>query len=311
MHHFASPAQCHLWGRCLFRIFFPPIKNWQPKYSAQEANILLEKKCKSPVNHKERQTISFFSSKSRGNSPLLLYSPVLPTPVLGTPARPEKQAGEEGQQQMPLLLHTQLSPAKGIAQHQHSGSPTLWYKDVYCNEAQTKLLVNKLSLEDYTLYFFHVCHTNDQKKKDEKKQLKRQYEKPMWPFDSNSVTNSSRLRIFKSWTDHLHLKFGNLINPIQEGSREGPFGLWTGRPSHQPCHLHKPITAALTAQARQFPFPADTRVVSVCSNRAERRRCLTATHWQEEKVAKIFTVKTQRHNEKIKAFIFHLNHPSR
>jgi len=47
-------------------------------------------------------------------------------------------------------------------QHQHSGPPSP-HKDVYQNREQRNISVKELSLEDYTLYFFHVYYTGDQK----------------------------------------------------------------------------------------------------------------------------------------------------
>ena len=67
--HFQHHATC---GADAFLVFFSTLKNWQPKHSAQETNTLLEKNYTRPVNRnksKERQAISFFSSKSQGTSP--------------------------------------------------------------------------------------------------------------------------------------------------------------------------------------------------------------------------------------------------
>lgn len=76
------------------------LRNWQPKHSAQETNILLEKNYKCPVNRnksKERQAISFFSSKSQGTSPWYCTIQCCPLPIVGIEAGQEKQAGEEAQ----------------------------------------------------------------------------------------------------------------------------------------------------------------------------------------------------------------------
>lgn len=99
----------------------------------------------------------------------------------------------------------QLSPAKGELCNP-SSSPALWYKDMYWNKKQRKGLVNKLSLEDLNPLLL-PCYTDDQKKA---MKLKGTMKKKKLSFAlANSVTKSNYLHIFKSWTDHIHLKTGN------------------------------------------------------------------------------------------------------
>lgn len=102
----------------------------------------------------------------------------------------------------------QLSPAKGELCNP-SGSPALWYKDMYWNKKQRKGLVNKLILEDLNPLLL-PCYTDDQKKAVREPSWKAPWKKKKLSFAlANSVTKSNYLHIFKPWTDHIHLKTGN------------------------------------------------------------------------------------------------------
>lgn len=110
---------------------------------------------------------------------------------------------------MPLLQHPELSLAKGqLYNTSIVAHPPFDIKDMYRNKKQESILVSKLSLEDYNLYFFHYLLHKWSKERNEKANFKKQYKKTF--SLTNSTTNSSQLCIFKSWTDHLYLKFGDL-----------------------------------------------------------------------------------------------------
>lgn len=201
----------------------------------------------------------------------------------------------------------QLSPAKGELCNP-SGSPALWYKDMYWNKKQRKGLVNKLILEDLNPLLL-PCYTDDQKKAMREPSWKAPWKKKLSFALANSVTKSNYLHIFKPWTDHIHLKTGTflparlpfcLTSPIQERGRERTLFLWRGRTSRQQCHLHNQVTTSLAAHARKFPFPVQALVWLM---QLQQRQAQALPHSNAltqqctdvrtgEKGAKIFSVKT-------------------
>lgn len=94
----------------------------------------------------------------------------------------------------------QLSPAKGELCNP-SGSPALWYKDMYWNKKQRKGLVNKLILEDLNPLLL-PCYTDDQKKA---------MREPSWK--TSGKTSCWLAAHWKSRKDSMASKGNAVLNP--------------------------------------------------------------------------------------------------